>query len=349
MTELTLYDFGWNEERAAEFAAAADPDSIPGRVIGHERTALRVVTPGGVRPAMAAGRFRRRGRSGKRPVVGDWVMLSPVPGDERLAIRRILKRGPVLSRIASSRRNPAGGISGRPEEQVLSANVDLVFVMTALDDDFSTSRIERYIATVTSGGAKAVVLLTKADLAPAAAERAREVERDVPGAEVHVISSVTGEGVETVRSYLKPGVTAALIGSSGVGKSTLVNALVGEEIALTGEVRETDGKGRHTTTWRELFVLPGGGILIDNPGLREVGVWAGRVADSFADVEELARGCQFRDCQHVTEPNCAVLAAVKSGELSRQRYESYLQRSEEAGQVTQWLTESERRNRSGGR
>lgn len=346
MDDLTLEDFGWNEELAAEFSAAADPDSIPGRVIGHERTALRVITPLGVRPAMAGGRFRR-GRGNERPVVGDWVQLNPVPGDERLAIRRILTRGPVLSRIASSRRNPAGEISGRPEEQVLSANVDLVFVLTALDDDFSTSRIERYIAAVTSGGAKAVVLLTKPDLADDAAERAAEVERDVPGATVHVISPLTGEGVEIVRSYLKPGVTAALIGSSGVGKSTLVNALIGEEVALTGEVRESDSKGRHTTTWREMFVLPGGGVLIDNPGLREVGVWAGRVADSYADVEALAVNCQFRDCKHITEPNCAVLAAVQSGELSRQRYESYLERSEEAGQVAQWLTENERRNRGG--
>jgi ribosome biogenesis GTPase len=348
MTELALTDFGWNEQWAEEFAAAADPDSVPGRVIGHERTTLRVVTPLGVQLAMAGGRFRR-GRGNERPVVGDWVILNPVSGDERLVIRRILTRGPVLSRIASSRRNPAGEISGRPEEQVLSANVDIVFVMTALDDDFSTSRIERYIAAVTSGGAKAVVLLTKADLAEDVATRVAEVERDVPGAVVHVTSTVTGEGVDTVRSYLKPGVTGALIGSSGVGKSTLVNALIGDEVALTGEVREGDGKGRHTTTWRELFVLPDGGILIDNPGLREVGVWAGRVADSYTDVEELAVNCQFRDCQHITEPNCAVLAAVRSGKLSRQRYESYLQRSEEAGQVSQWLTESERRNRSGGR
>lgn len=345
MNSALLKEFGWTAERAEQFRQLADPGDIPGRIIGHERTGLRVITPDGEREVTAGARFRR-GRGRDRPVVGDWLVLQPISGDERLNLRHILDRSSQLSRIASSRRSQDGTIGGRPDEQVLSSNLDTVFIITGLDDDYSLARIERYVATVREGGAEPVILLNKADLAgpELSAERQQQVSeafRDLP---VHVLSVERDEGLAQLERYLGAGRTIALIGSSGVGKSSLVNSLLGEEAALTGATRSGDGKGRHTTTWREMFVLPEGrGILIDNPGLREVGVFTSAAADAYADIEQLATSCQFRSCSHISEPGCAVLEAVSDGSLTRERYEAWQSRREEAQQVDAWLRDSERR------
>lgn len=345
MTPKLLDTYGWTPYLEREFTEAADPQDVPGRVLGHERTSLRVITPDGERFVTAGARFRR-GRGRDRPVVGDWLVLQPISGDERLNLRRILRRKSVLSRLASSRRSQDGSIGGRPEEQVLSANIDTVFIITGLDDDYSLPRIERYVATVNAGGADPVVLLNKADLVSpeTAASSEAEVRQAFPDVPVHVLSLEKNLGLQELIPYLAEGRTIALIGSSGVGKSTLVNSLTGEETALTGETRAGDGKGRHTTTWREMFLLPEGrGILIDNPGLREVGVYTGSAADAYSDIEQLATKCQFRGCSHDTEPNCAVQAAIASGELSRERFDAWQAVREEADQVEEWLRESERR------
>lgn len=343
-TEL-LDAYGWDEGFASEFREAADPGDLPGRILGHERTSLRVITPEGERFVTAGARFRR-GRGRDRPVVGDWLVLQPISGDERLNLRRILTRRSQLSRLASSRRNPDGAIGGRPEEQVLSSNIDTVFIVTGLDDDYSLPRIERYVAAVRDGRAQPVIVLNKADLAgeELSRERTTETTAALPGVPVHTLSLETDEGTSQLQQYLGQGRTIALIGSSGVGKSTLVNSLLGEEAALTGETREGDGKGRHTTTWREMFLLPGNqGVLIDNPGLREVGVYTGGALETFEDLEQLALNCQFRGCTHDTEPNCAITAALADGSVSQERVTAWLERQAEAEQVGQWLKESERR------
>ncbi len=340
-----LEAFGWTEELAREFREAADPGDVPGRILGHERTGLRVITEAGERQVTAGARFRR-GRGKDKPVVGDWVVLQEISGDERLNLRKILTRRSQLSRISSSRRNQDGEVGGKPDEQVLSSNIDTVFIITGLDDDYSLPRIERYVSAVREGGATPVALLNKADLVSAdiAASRAREVREALPGLDVHVLSVEAGQGLEQLKAHLGRGRTISLIGSSGVGKSSLVNGLLGEDAAQTGETREGDGKGRHTTTWRETFLLPADqGVLIDNPGLREVGVFTGDAADSFADLEALAAQCQFRSCTHGSEPGCAVRAAAERGEVSPERVAAWKDRSQEAKQVGKWLEESERR------
>lgn len=337
--------FGWTRELAEEFSEHADPGDVPGRVLGHERTSLRVITPDGERQVTAGARFRR-GRGRDKPVVGDWLVLQPISGDERLNLRRILTRKSQLFRISSSRRNQDGQVGGKPAEQVLSSNIDTVFIMTGLDDDYSLPRIERFSAAVSEGGATPVALLNKADLVDpeTAAARAEEVRQALPGTEVHVLSALEGSGLGQLAPYLRKGQTIALIGSSGVGKSSLVNSLTGEDSALTGETREGDGKGRHTTTWREMFLLPQDrGILIDNPGLREVGVYTGDHAEAFSDLEELATRCQFRSCTHQSEPGCAIRQAIASGVLSEERLQAWLDRKAESEQVGSWLRESERR------
>lgn len=344
MQSEELAAWGFDDEWLGEFNDAAEAGDVPGRILGHERTALRVMTPAGEAVAVAGARFRR---GSNRPVVGDWVVLAPIPGDERLSLRRILPRRSALARLSGSKRTAEGASTGRPEERVLSANVDTVFVVTGLDDDYSVNRMERYVAGVRAGGAEPVLLLNKADLVEpeVAAARLAEVREQLPGVEVHVLSLSEDEGTDTgfLTPWLAPGRTVALIGSSGVGKSTLVNRLIGTEVAATGETRAADGKGRHTTTWREMFLLPGGAIVVDNPGLREAGALAEDAAEHYADIDELTTECRFRKCSHVSEPGCAVLAAVSDGRLARERYESWLALRSEAGQVQEWLQESARR------
>ncbi len=340
MSEFEAY--GYTADVARAFAAEADPDDVVGRVIGIERTVLRVITAEGERPAITTARFRR---GANKPAVGDWVVLQTVSGDENLVIRKILPRKSALSRISGTRRDTDGTTTGRPVEQVLSANVDHVIVMTGLDEDFSINRIERFVAGVRAGGSQPVLLLNKADLVAADQARAQvEAVRDAfPGVPVFVLSLEDTPDLEVLKPYVRAGTTTAIIGSSGVGKSTLINRLLGEEAALTGETRSGDGKGRHTTTWREMFRLPGGGVIIDNPGLRETGALAAEAISNYADIEELTYSCKFRSCTHVSEPGCAVLAGIESGELDPERVNRWRQAASESEDVRVWLDESERR------
>jgi ribosome small subunit-dependent GTPase A len=302
---------GWSPARAAELP----PDSAPARVSRVDRGRLTVLTGTGeqrVRPG--AGLYDESGLSG--PAVGDWVALR---GELAVA---------VLPRKSAFVRTGAGRTSSA---QVVAANLDLVFVVDALIGEARVRRVERYLAVAWSSGATPVVVLTKADLSDDVAATVARVREDALGVDVLAVSSVTGEGMDAVRALLGAGRTAAMVGPSGVGKSSLVNALAGHPLAGTADIRD-DGRGRHTTTARELHLLPGGGLLVDTPGMRELALYddADGVDTAYADVALLAAECRFRDCGHRTEPGCAVAAAIDDGRLDPARYTAWRKLQAEA-------------------
>jgi len=299
-----LRELGWNPELADNL----EPGLVPGRVAAVHRGAFDVWT------ASAAVRSRLPGRlvhEGLDVAVGDWVGLSDG------LVRAVVPRRSAIVRNAAGLTTTA---------QTLAANVDVAFVVSSLGPDLEPRRIERYLVTIWESGASPEIVLTKADRLDDPWPLVAEVEAVALGVPVHVVSAVTGQGCDALRTRVRDGTTAVLIGSSGVGKSTLVNLWLGEEVMATRETREDDDEGRHTTTRRQLLVLPGGGLVIDTPGLRELQLWdvgsAGLDA-TFADVEELAADCRFGDCSHTHEPECAVLDAVESGELPGERLHSW--------------------------
>jgi ribosome biogenesis GTPase / thiamine phosphate phosphatase len=305
---LNLQDLGWDDG----FAASLQPhdNSIPGRVVAQHRGEYDVLTEDGELRAHIAGRLRHEAASGADlPAVGDWVALR----DE--TIHAVLpRRSAFLRKVAFH----------ATEAQVLAANIDTVFVVTGLDDDFSVRRLERYLTLAWESGASPAVVLTKADLCDDPLSLLLEAEQVAVGVPAHMVSNVTGEGLDELATYLAPAKTVALLGSSGVGKSSLVNRLLDDEVQATKELAE-DGTGRHTTTARELFRLPGGALMVDTPGLREIQLWSADdgIHEAFADVDELAADCRFNDCAHMREPGCAVQAAIDEGRLPRERLQSY--------------------------
>jgi ribosome biogenesis GTPase len=244
------------------------------------------------------------------------VVARPRPGGDRAVIHRILARKTKFSRQAAGRRTG---------EQILAANLDCAFIVTSLNRDFNLRRIERYLTLTWESGARPIILLSKADLCPEPASFVVEVESVAPGVPVHAISALTGEGLDGILKYLSSGQTGVLLGSSGVGKSTLINRLSGGEKLRVAPIRESDGRGRHTTTSRQLILLPGAGMIIDTPGLRELQLWRseGGLDHSFQDIRSLAAHCRYRDCRHQNEPGCAVLEALDEGILPAERLESY--------------------------
>ena len=305
---MNLQDLGWDDG----FAAALQPhdNCIPARVAAQHRGEYDVLTERGEQRAHVAGRLRHDASSGAElPAVGDWVALR----DE--TIQAVLpRRSAFLRKVAFH----------ATEAQVLAANVDTVFVVTGLDDDFSPRRIERYLTLGWESGAMPALILTKADLCNDPLAKLIEAEQVALGVPAHVVSNVTGEGLDELATYLAPAQTIALLGSSGVGKSSLANRLLGAELQATKKLAE-DGTGRHTTTARQLFRLPGGAMLVDTPGLREIQLWDADegIHEAFSDVDELAADCRFNDCAHMREPGCAVQAAIDEGRLPRQRLQSY--------------------------
>jgi len=269
--------------------------------------------------AEMSGRLRHEALSAlDLPAVGDWVALRVEPGAERGTIHAVLPRRTVFVRKAASNQH-RGAV-----EQVVAANVDIVFVVSSLVDDLSARRLERYLVLAWESGARPVIVLTKADLCNDLAAALAEVETVALGVPVHVVSNLTGEGLDELRPYFADNGTVAALGSSGVGKSSLINRLAGSDLQEVKEVR-SDGRGRHTTTRRELIRVPGGGLFLDTPGMRELQLWEaeGGIEDAFEDVGALAGRCRFSDCAHLTEPGCAVLAAIESGSLDPERLESY--------------------------
>jgi len=314
LPKFDLGALGWR----AELATQLQPHELPGRVAVQHRGEYVVLTELGELRARLPGRLVH---AGETAAVGDWVAL------EESTIVRVLPRRSSVVRQAAGRETQA---------QVLAANVDVAFVVSALGPDLEPRRLERYLTLVWESGATPVIVLTKADLHADAVEQALAVESVAIGVPVHVVSAVTGDGCAELEDYLQPGTTVVLLGSSGVGKSTLANRFAGSELLRTQPVREDDGKGRHTTTHRELIPLPRGGVLIDTPGLRELQLWEtsdAAFADAFADVEELAAGCRFDDCAHLHEPGCAVLAAVDDGLLALDRLRSWRKLQRELLQI----------------
>jgi ribosome biogenesis GTPase len=304
-----LERFGWNTEWEERFAPLAADGLEPGRVVVQQRGVLTVATAAGERPAEVGGRLHRDAGPGGLPVAGDWV-----------AVRGARIEAVVERRTSFVRRAP----DQEAVAQVVAANVDVALVVAALPDAVNARRLERYVTTAWDSGATPVVVLTKADLAADPAEARLATENAAPGVEVIATSAVSGEGLDELRATLAPNRTGALLGMSGAGKSSLLNRLLGEERLATAELR-SDGRGRHTTTHRELVALPGGGIVLDTPGMRELGVWADdeSLDATFDDVASLAAGCRFGDCAHETEPGCAVLAAVEDGSLAPERLAAY--------------------------
>jgi ribosome biogenesis GTPase len=289
------------------------------RVAVESRTGYTLLTDGGDElPAEASGRLRHdadRGLPPGLPAVGDVVEYRPVPGERRAVIVAVRPRASVLVRKEAGRRTAA---------QVLAANVDVAFLVSALPDGVNPRRLERFLALAWDGSARPVLLLNKADLAPDPSAAVAAVAAVGPGVPVHVVSAATGQGLAELEPYFAGGSAAVLLGPSGVGKSSLINRLLGRDEQPTSAV-QPDGRGRHTTTQRQLFPRPGGGLILDTPGLRELALWEGGdgVDTAFAEVADLASGCRFRDCTHRSEPGCAVRAAVEGGTLAAERLDSY--------------------------
>jgi ribosome biogenesis GTPase / thiamine phosphate phosphatase len=308
-----LESLGWDARWASELDGLEQPDLLPGRVAAQHRGAYVVWSDAGeIRADVAGALHYGRAVGGALPAVGDWVGVRARDGDHG-TIHAVLPRRSQIARKGADRASV---------DQTLAANVDVVLLLSGADDDFSLRRLERYLTTAWESGADPVVVLTKVDLCPDPGERVVEAESVAIGVPVLPVSNVTGEGVDAVAEHVRPGRTAVLLGSSGVGKSSLLNRLAGEELMRTGELA-ADGTGRHTTTHRELLRLASGGLVIDTPGLRELQLFDGDVGAAFADIEELAADCRFRDCVHAQEPGCAVLAAVDSGELDLERLRSW--------------------------
>ena len=312
---MSLSQWGWNSYFEALWGDGDRGNAVPARVIAQQRRFWRVAGDFGEGWAEAAGRLRGAADGGAEwAAVGDWVAVE-LHDTAAAAIREVLPR-----RSQFVRKSPGKKIG----EQVIAANADVALLVSALDGDFNPRRVERYLAQCWESGARPVIVLNKADTCEDARDRAAEMEKIALGAAVCVVSAKTGQGIEELEKFLRPGETLALLGSSGVGKSTIVNRLLGDSLQEVQPVREGDSRGRHTTTMRELFVLPGGALLMDTPGLRELQLWdaAEGVSQAFADIDCLAGQCRFSDCRHETEPGCAVRAAVRAGTLDEARLEN---------------------------
>ncbi|MCC6164263.1 MAG: ribosome small subunit-dependent GTPase A [Acidobacteria bacterium] len=315
----TLDELGWDAAWADTWAVGRHAATeVPARVVLEHQHIYRVHTGSAEHLARVTGRVRHKlGSREAFPAVGDWVALAPAAPTEDMG--RIVD---VLPRRGRFVRRAAGTVA---EAQVVAANVDVVFLVSGLDHDFNVRRIERYLLAALEGGASPVVVLNKADL-DRNIDEVREALGPVAGqVPVALVSARTGQGLDALRAHIGVGRTAAFLGSSGVGKSTLINRLIGRDVQRTADVRESDSKGRHTTTHRELVVLPGGGLLIDTPGMRELQLWdvSSGLDEAFDDVTAIGVDCRFRDCTHDTEPHCAVKAAVDEGRLSAERLANY--------------------------
>lgn len=314
---MSLESYGWDATWTKRLEALDKEDHTPARVISGHRSAYRVHTGREELLAKAAGKlFHKPFTKQDLPVVGDWVALDTSDPNSPAVIKQVLPRQTVFSRK----------FSGKNErEQVMAANVDIVWIVSTFGTDLNLARLERYVTLVLESGAFPVIILAKSDLGENHDQVLGDVRDRIPGVALHAVSAHAANGLEALDEYIQDGQTVALLGSSGVGKTTLINYFLGEEVHHTAAVREKDGKGRHTTTHRELILIPRGGLLLDTPGMRELQLWntSDSLDKSFTDIEELAAECRFSDCKHEGEPGCAVNAALESGDLSPDRFENY--------------------------
>lgn len=313
MNQNRLESFGWDsffeEESLAQFEV--------GRILLEHKHMYRIMCEDGEYIAELSGKFRHEALAkGDYPAVGDWVHIRKIEEESKAIIHGVFSRRSSFSRQAAGERTA---------EQIVAANVDYLFLVNALNHDFNVRRIERYLLLAYESGSMPVIVLTKSDLCEDVEQKILETEAVAIGVPIFAVDSLQQAGIELLQQFVAPGKTIALVGSSGVGKSTLLNALMGSEVAKIGGIREEDSKGRHTTTHRELFQLPSGGLVIDTPGMRELQLWEGSEAihATFSDIEELAKGCRFRNCEHEKEPGCAIRNAIENGVLVAKRLQNY--------------------------
>jgi ribosome biogenesis GTPase len=314
---MDLNRLGWNSFFAQSFESYRQQGYAAGRVAVEHKHTYILYTECGELLADVAGKLRYRAVSAQDwPAVGDWVAIGVREEEKRATIHGILPRASKFSRKTAG---------AKTEEQIVAANIDTVFLVSGLDGNFKPRRIERYLILAWESGANPVIVLNKADLCENVEERVLEVEAVAIGVPVAVLSAASNQGLDALTPYLQEGQTVALLGSSGVGKSTIANQLTGDFSKKVQPVRQKESRGRHTTTSRELILLPSGGWLIDTPGMREIQIWAKEegLQEAFADIESLAEKCRFRDCHHEEEPGCAVQEALSEGTLDPERFFSY--------------------------
>lgn len=316
---MSLTKLGWNSVLDTQFAPHLAAGWIPGRVAVEDKHFYRIWTAEAEVSAQVTGKALHEARStkSKLPKVGDWVAVKLLPNEQKAVIQAILPRRTQISRKMTGR---------DVEVQILATNIDTAFIVTAADASFNAARLERMLVMVHESGARGVVILNKIDLCDDLNIKLVDAARVAGDVLVLAVCALTGRGVKKLAGLIQPGQTVVFIGTSGVGKSSLINRLYGEDIQATMEVRANDAKGRHTTSWREMIFLPSGGVVIDTPGMREFHIWvAGEgLKETFPDIEDLSTRCHFRDCTHTQEKKCLVLEALSAGTLARERYDSFI-------------------------
>ena len=314
---MDLYQLGWNSDFHQHSLDAEMPSCFPARVAEENKDFYKVFSEQGEFLASVTGRirFHAAGRT-DFPAIGDWVLIAPRISERRATIESILPRKTILTRKMAGK---------HLQEQVIASNIDTIFLVTSLNQDLNLRRMERYLAIAWESGSQPVILLNKSDLCNDVQSLQDSMEEIARGVPIHALSGLTGDGTTQLQQYLSIGKTAAFIGSSGVGKSTIINSIVGKQLQRVRSIREEDDRGRHTTTSRQMILLSDGGIVIDTPGMREIGMWdtTGGVSKTFQELEELAKSCRFRDCRHAGEPGCAVAQAIQEGAFHAERLESY--------------------------
>ena len=314
---IHLEDWGYHPAHQDAFASHQEAGAVPARITEEQRDGYRVITAEGPRRARVSGRMRHAATTkADLPAVGDWVVLTCPPESDHGLIQAVLPRHTALLRKEAGTTTTA---------QVVASNVEYVLLLSSLNSDLEPRRLERYLAAIWESGAQPCLVLTKADLCADPEAVVAQLGAVALGIDVHVVSAVAGSGLETLERYLHPGTTIALVGSSGVGKSTLVNALAGEDLQRVEEIRARDERGQHTTTARHMLQLPSGALWVDTPGMREFGLWDASegVSEVFDDIERLTTRCRFSDCEHRTEPGCAIEAAVACGDLEPERVRAW--------------------------